>query len=149
MNQLARRLGTGDAVVVGLSAMIGAGVFSVFAPAAAAAGGGLLIGLAIAALVAFCNAVASTQLAGTYPSSGGTYLYGREVLGPWWGFVAGWGAKMQALGATVTEWRDLPEAAQTIVTAVRETPETVEFDDATKTTRTVCRLWARSLYGVW
>ncbi|MBU1801418.1 MAG: amino acid permease, partial [Actinobacteria bacterium] len=91
MNQLARRLGTGDAVVVGLSAMIGAGVFSVFAPAAAAAGGGLLIGLAIAALVAFCNAVASTQLAGTYPSSGGTYLYGREVLGPWWGFVAGWG----------------------------------------------------------
>ena len=91
MNQLARRLGTGDAVVVGLSAMIGAGVFSVFAPAAAAAGGGLLIGLAIAALVAFCNAVASTQLAGTYPSSGGTYLYGREVLGPWWGFLAGWG----------------------------------------------------------
>ncbi|MAS53972.1 MAG: amino acid permease [Pimelobacter sp.] len=91
MNQLARRLGTGDAVVVGLSAMIGAGVFSVFAPAAAAAGSGLLVGLAIAALVAFCNAVASTQLAGTYPSSGGTYLFGREVLGPWWGFVAGWG----------------------------------------------------------
>ena len=29
----------------------------------------------------------------------------------------------------MTEWRDLPEAAQTIVTAVRETPETVEFDD--------------------
>ncbi|CAN5453952.1 APC family permease [soil metagenome] len=88
---LARRLGTGDAVVVGLSAMIGAGVFSVFAPAAAAAGAGLLIGLAIAAVVAFCNAVASAQLAGSYPSSGGTYLYGREVLGPWWGFVAGWG----------------------------------------------------------
>ena len=26
-----------------------------------------------------------------YPSAGGTYLFGREVLGPWWGFVAGWG----------------------------------------------------------
>lgn len=91
MNQLARRLGTGDAVVVGLSAMIGAGVFSVFAPAAAAAGAGLLIGLGVAAAVAFCNAVASAQLAGSHPASGGTYLYGRVVLGPWWGFVAGWG----------------------------------------------------------
>ena len=36
---------------------------------------------------------------------------------------------LQALGATVTEWRDLPEAAQGIVTAVREKPESVEFDD--------------------
>jgi basic amino acid/polyamine antiporter, APA family len=88
---LARRLGTGDAVVVGLSAMIGAGVFAVFAPAAEAAGGLLLVGLGIAALVAFCNAVASAQLAQAYPTSGGTYVYGRVVLGPWWGFVAGWG----------------------------------------------------------
>lgn len=88
---LARRLGTGDAVVVGLSAMLGAGVFAAFAPAAAAAGSGLMIGLGIAAVIAFCNAVASAQLASAYPSSGGTYLFGREVLGPWWGFVAGWG----------------------------------------------------------
>jgi APA family basic amino acid/polyamine antiporter len=88
---LARRLGTGDAVVVGLSAMIGAGVFSVFAPAADAAGSLLLVGLGIAAIVAFCNAVSSAQLAQAYPTSGGTYVYGREVLGPWWGFVAGWG----------------------------------------------------------
>jgi len=78
-------------VVVGLSAMIGAGVFSVFAPAADAAGSLLLVGLGIAAVVAFCNAVSSAQLAQTYPTSGGTYVYGREVLGPWWGFVAGWG----------------------------------------------------------
>jgi len=88
---LARRLDTGDAVVVGLCAMVGAGVFSVFAPAAEAAGGGLLIGLGLAALVATCNAVASAQLAMTYPTSGGTYVYGREVLGEWWGFLAGWG----------------------------------------------------------
>ena len=88
---LARRLGTADAVVVGLSAMLGAGVFSAYAPAAASAGSLLLVALAIAAFVAFCNAVASAQLAAVYPSSGGTYLFGREVLGPWWGFVAGWG----------------------------------------------------------
>ena len=71
--------------------MLGAGVFAAFGPAAAAAGSGLLLALGIAAAVAFCNAVASAQLAASYPSSGGTYLFGREVLGPWWGFLAGWG----------------------------------------------------------
>ena len=88
---LARRLGTRDAVVIGLGSMIGAGVFAAFGPAAKAAGSGLLIGLALAAAVAYCNAVASAQLAAQYPTSGGTYVYGRERLGDWWGFVAGWG----------------------------------------------------------
>jgi APA family basic amino acid/polyamine antiporter len=50
-----------------------------------------LIGLVIAAGVAYCNAVASAQLAAQYPTSGGTYIYGRERLGDWWGFLAGWG----------------------------------------------------------
>lgn len=70
--------------------MIGAGIFVAFAPAAAAAGGGLLIGLGIAAVVAFLNATSSAQLAAQYPQSGGTYIYGRERLGPWSGFFAGW-----------------------------------------------------------
>lgn len=87
---LARRLGTGDAVLIGLGSMIGAGVFSAFAPAAEAAGAWLLAGLGIAAVVAYANATASAQLAAQYPTSGGTYVYGRERLGPWWGFLAGW-----------------------------------------------------------
>ncbi|MGB2948068.1 MAG: APC family permease [Rhodococcus sp. (in: high G+C Gram-positive bacteria)] len=87
---LARRLGLGDAVVIGVGSMVGAGVFAVFAPASAAAGAGLLIGLAIAAIVAFCNATSSAQLAARYPTSGGTYIYGREQLGQWPGFLAGW-----------------------------------------------------------
>ena len=89
--RLARRLTTFDAVVIGLGSMIGAGVFAAFTPAAQAAGSGLLIGLLLAAIVAFCNATASAQLAAEYPTSGGTYVYGRERLGPWPGFLAGWG----------------------------------------------------------
>lgn len=88
---LARRLGTFDASVIGLGSMIGAGVFAAFTPAAAAAGSGLLVGLVVAAFVAFCNATSSAQLAAVYPTSGGTYVYGRERLGPWSGFLAGWG----------------------------------------------------------
>jgi APA family basic amino acid/polyamine antiporter len=86
-----RRLGLADAVVVGLGSMLGAGVFASFAPAAAAAGTGLLIALAIAAMVAYCNGLATAQLAARYPESGGAYRYGRHRLGPVWGFLAGWG----------------------------------------------------------
>ncbi|OLT36934.1 transporter [Actinomadura sp. CNU-125] len=89
-DRLARRLGTGDAVVIGLGSMIGAGVFAAFAPAARAAGSGLLIGLAVAAVVAFCNATSSARLAARHPASGGTYVYGRERLGEFWGYLAGW-----------------------------------------------------------
>jgi len=87
---LRRRLGAADATVIGIGSMVGAGVFSAIGPAAGAAGSWLLLGLAIAALVAYCNALASAQLAAQYPLSGGTYVYGRERLGQWWGFAAGW-----------------------------------------------------------
>ncbi|MCB0932328.1 MAG: amino acid permease [Mycobacterium sp.] len=85
-----RRLGTADAVFIGLGSMIGAGIFVALGPAAAAAGSGLLVGLAVAALVAYCNATSSARLAARYPESGGTYVYGRERLGAFWGYLAGW-----------------------------------------------------------
>lgn len=88
--RLRRELGVGDAIVIGLGSMIGAGIFVALAPAAAAAGSGLLIGLVVAALVAYCNATSSARLAARHPTSGGTYVYGRERLGDFWGYQAGW-----------------------------------------------------------
>ncbi|MFB6825356.1 APC family permease [Streptomyces virginiae] len=90
-HELKRTLGVSDAVVVGLGAMVGAGVFAALAPAAGAAGGGLLAALGVAGVVAYCNAHSSARLAARYPASGGTYVYGRERLGPFWGYLAGWG----------------------------------------------------------
>lgn len=89
-DELRRRLGVGDAVVIGLGSMIGAGIFAALAPAAHAGGSGLLLGLALAAVVAYCNATSSARLAARYPASGGTYVYGRERLGDFWGYLAGW-----------------------------------------------------------
>jgi basic amino acid/polyamine antiporter, APA family len=88
---LHRSLVLSDAVVIGAGSMIGAGVFAAWSPAADAAGNGLAIGLAVAALVAFCNATSSAQLAAVHPESGGTYVYGRRQLGAAWGHLAGWG----------------------------------------------------------
>jgi APA family basic amino acid/polyamine antiporter len=71
--------------------MIGAGLFTVFGPASAAAGSWLLAGLLVAAVAAFANATSSAQLAAQYPLAGGAFVYGRERLGEWPGFIAGWG----------------------------------------------------------
>jgi APA family basic amino acid/polyamine antiporter len=81
----------GDAVVLGLASMMGAGVFVALGPATQAAGSGSLLGLAIGGIVAYCNATSSAQLAAVYPQAGGTYVYGRARLGRAWGFTAGWG----------------------------------------------------------
>jgi APA family basic amino acid/polyamine antiporter len=88
-SRLARRLGTFDAIVIGLGSMVGAGIFAALAPAARYAGSGLLIGLVLAGAVAYCNATSSARLAALYPESGGTYVYGRRRLGDVWGYIAG------------------------------------------------------------
>ncbi|KGI70588.1 APC family permease [Mycolicibacterium rufum] len=119
-----RRLGTLDTVVLGLGSMIGAGIFVALAPAAAAAGTGLLIGLALAAVVACCNAMSSAWLAARYPSSGGTYVYGRERLGPFWGHTAGWSfvvgktASCAAMALTVGHYAWPAHATAVAVAAV-------------------------------
>ncbi|MFI0432118.1 MAG: APC family permease [Candidatus Nanopelagicales bacterium] len=83
-------MGLTDAVMIGLGSMLGAGVFAAFAPAARAAGGALLVGLAVAAVVAYANATSTARLAAVLPTSGGAYAYGRRQLGHGWGFLAGW-----------------------------------------------------------
>ena len=88
--RLDRRLVLTDAVVVGLGAMLGAGVFAAVGPAAGAAGSWLLAGLLLAGMVAYANATSSAALAAVHPESGGAYAYGRRRLGPFWGFMAGW-----------------------------------------------------------
>ncbi len=138
---LARRLGTADAVVVGLGSMLGAGVFAAFSPAAAAAGSGLLVGLAIAAVVAYCNATASAQLAAQYPVSGGTYVYGRERLGPWWGFLAGWGfvvgktASCAAMALTFAAYAVPPDWQRPVAAAAVVALTAVTYRGVTRTVR--------------
>jgi APA family basic amino acid/polyamine antiporter len=119
---LRRRLGPFDAVVIGVGSMVGAGVFAVWAPAAAAAGSWLLLGLVIAGVVALCNATSSAQLAARHPESGGTYVYARERISPFWGHVAGWGfvvgktASCAAMAMTAGAYL-WPEQARWVATA--------------------------------
>ena len=88
--ELRRTLGLWDATLVGLGAIIGAGIFVGIGPAAAKAGDGILLALILAAIPATLNALASAALGATYPKAGGTYYFGRQLLGPIAGFGAGW-----------------------------------------------------------
>ncbi|MFC0505294.1 APC family permease [Micromonospora costi] len=134
-----------DAVVIGLGAMIGAGIFSALAPAARAAGSGLLVGLAVAAVVAYCNATSSARLAARYPASGGTYVYGRERLGDFWGYLAGWGfvvgkiASCAAIALTVGlyVWPDQAHAVAVAAVAALTAVNYVGIEKSAVVTRVI------------
>lgn len=122
-DELRRSLGVFDAVVIGLGSMLGAGIFAALGPAARAAGVGLLLGLALAAAVAYCNATSSARLAARYPASGGAYVYGQKRLGEFWGYLAGWGfvvgktASCAAMALTVGAYA-WPAQAHAVAVAV-------------------------------
>ncbi|QAY73274.1 APC family permease [Agromyces protaetiae] len=138
---LDRRLHLGGAVAIGLASMIGAGVFAVWAPAAAAAGGLLLVGLLVAAFVAFANAGSTAQLAARYPESGGAYRYGRERLGAWSGFFAGWGfvvgktASCAAMAMTAAAYLAPAEWMRPVAVAAVVAVAAIDLAGVTRTAR--------------
>jgi APA family basic amino acid/polyamine antiporter len=72
-----RRPGTAEAVVLGLAAMLGAGVFGVWGPAVDAAGAWLPVAVVVSAAVALCVAAAGSDVTRAHPgvcAVGGTAL---------------------------------------------------------------------------
>ena len=88
--QLQRELGVLGATMMGLGSIIGTGVFVSIGIAAGIAGSGVILAVAIGAIVAICNGLNSAQLAASHPVSGGSYEYGYKYLTPPLGFTAGW-----------------------------------------------------------
>ena len=89
-SRLRRVLTLRGAVIIGVGAMLGTGVFAVWTPAYALAGSGLLISLAIAAAIAALNAASTARLAAEIPKAGGAYAYGNAILGRGAGILAGY-----------------------------------------------------------
>lgn len=87
---LRREIGLGGAVLLGLGAILGSGVFVGLPIATTIAGPWVLLAILLAGGLAYCNAMSSAQLAAAHPVAGGTYEYGYRLLSPAWGFTAGW-----------------------------------------------------------
>lgn len=82
--RLGREVGVAGAAMIGLGSMIGTGIFVSIGIAAGVAGPSVTLAIAVAALVAACNALSSAQLAANHAVSGGTYEYGYRWLHPLW-----------------------------------------------------------------
>ncbi|MCC7442761.1 MAG: amino acid permease [Bdellovibrionales bacterium] len=87
---LVRSIGLGGALLIGLSAMVGSGVYVSLGLATGLAGPSVLWALAAAAVLALLNGLSVAQLSADLPLSGGTYEFGYRHLHPWAGFSAGW-----------------------------------------------------------
>ena len=88
-NEFNRTLTLKSSIYLGLSSMIGAGLFNNIAPTSKISSYGSIIGLLLASSLAFANASSSAQLSSLFPKTGGTYLYAKEILGRPYGIVAG------------------------------------------------------------
>lgn len=87
---LARQVGVFGATMMGLGSIIGTGIFVSVGIATGVTGPSVTLAIAVAAVVAACNALSSAQLAANHSVSGGTYEYGYRWLHPAFGFTAGW-----------------------------------------------------------
>lgn len=87
---LRREVGVFGAVMLGLGAIVGTGIFVSIGHAADVSGSWVVFAIVVAAGVACLNGLSSAQLAAAHPVSGGTYEYGYRWLHPSLGFTAGW-----------------------------------------------------------
>jgi len=87
---LTRDLGLFDITMIGLGAMIGAGVFVLTGIAAGYAGPALLLAFFLNGLVALLTAASYAELGAALPGAGGGYMWARDGLSPFFGFLAGW-----------------------------------------------------------
>ena len=86
----ARNLGLFDATMIGIGAMIGAGIFVLTGIAAGEAGPGALLAFALNGLVTLLTAFSYAELASAYPKSGGGYSFIAKAFPGPAGFASGW-----------------------------------------------------------
>ncbi|RME78791.1 MAG: amino acid permease, partial [Chloroflexi bacterium] len=87
---LSRDLGLFDVTMIGVGAMIGAGIFVLTGVAAGAAGPALVLAFLLNGIIASLTAMAYAELGSAFPEAGGGYLWVKEALGGTMGFLGGW-----------------------------------------------------------
>ena len=88
--KLKRTIGLWSAVAINVGAIIGGGIFVVTGIVAGYAGSALFISMIIAGIIAFITAWNFAKLTTWQPVEGGVYEYGRQLVSPYAGFLAGW-----------------------------------------------------------
>jgi amino acid transporter/nucleotide-binding universal stress UspA family protein len=87
---LSREMKLLDVTMIGVGAMIGAGIFVLTGIAAGIAGPALIITFLLNGVVALLTAMSYAELGSCYHDAGGGYLWVKEGLPKWNGFLSGW-----------------------------------------------------------
>ena len=87
---LSREMTLLDATMIGVGAMIGAGIFVLTGIAAGVAGPALIVAFGLNGIIALFTAMSYAELGSCYHDAGGGYLWVKEGLPKWNGFLSGW-----------------------------------------------------------
>ncbi|MBZ4016410.1 amino acid permease [Streptomyces purpurogeneiscleroticus] len=87
---LRRSMGVGQLTLIGISSVVGTGIFFVLGTTVPKAGPAVLLSFALAAVVAGLGALCYVELAGALPVSGSTYSYTYASLGEGAAYVVAW-----------------------------------------------------------
>lgn len=88
--QLSRDMGLFSVTMIGVGAMIGAGIFVLTGISAGTSGPGLLLAFALNGIFSLITAMAYAELGAAVPEAGGGYLWVKESLPNPSGFLSGW-----------------------------------------------------------
>jgi APA family basic amino acid/polyamine antiporter len=89
-SKLRPSLGLFDATAISVGAIVGAGIFVVTGIAAGYAGSALLVSMVVAAVISLFTALSFAELTAWLPTEGSVYEFGRQLVSPFAGFLAGW-----------------------------------------------------------
>jgi amino acid transporter/nucleotide-binding universal stress UspA family protein len=87
---LSRDLSVFDITMIGVGAMIGAGIFVLTGHAAGTAGPAFLVAFLLNGLITLFTAASYAELGSAFPQAGGGYVWIQEGLSPFFGFLGGW-----------------------------------------------------------
>ncbi|HLN89507.1 MAG TPA: amino acid permease, partial [Candidatus Binatia bacterium] len=88
--KLKRSIGLWSAVAINVGAIIGGGIFVVTGIVAGYASSALVVSMVIAGIIAFLTALSFARLTAWQPVEGSVYEFGRQLVSPYSGFLAGW-----------------------------------------------------------
>ncbi len=87
---LSRDLNLLDITLLGIAAMIGAGIFALIGIASGIAGPAILLAFLLNGMIATLTGLSYAELGSAVPEAGGSYIWVKEALGDFVGFLAGW-----------------------------------------------------------
>lgn len=105
--KLKRSLGPISLIIMGIGAIIGAGIFIVTGIASATSGPSLVLSFVIAAIACSLTALCYSEMASLITITGGVYTYTQITMGELWAWMVGWTGILQyiiAASAVAIGW---------------------------------------------